>query len=257
MNKKGQVTIWIIAGIIIVAIVALFIVLFRTGILPSPITPSIDKNPNSFLKECMQDKVSETVKTMEPQGGTLKPTLYKRFRFVEESATYNVSYLCYNQNDYLPCVNQQPTLVSSMEKEIKENIKDTVEECFNDLESSYKNAGYTVSVSGDAYDVKLQEGEVLVSLDRTIKMTKGDQSSVLKDFKVAIPSNIYDLSIVAVEVVNKELDCNFDRVKYNLLNSKTSVEKYLDSDNTRIYTVKEKVGQEFFRFATKGGCRHG
>lgn len=252
VSKRGQVTIYIIVGVVVIVGVILFL-LFRSGIIPNPINPSSEVNPNSFLKECMQDKVTETVKLMEPQGGTLNPTLYKKFMFVEEGKAYNVSYLCYNQNDYLPCVNQRPMLISSMEEEIKNEIRDTVEECFDDLESSYKNAGYDVSVSGSEYDVSLHEGEVVVKLDRTIEMTKGDQSSVLKDFRVAVPSKIYDLAFVSVEIVNEEaMNCVFDYVAFMKFYPKYKVDKQITTDYTEIYTITNRDSGEWFRFAVRG-----
>lgn len=255
-SKSGQVTIWIIVGIVVIAIVALFVVLFRTGIIPSPVGPSVDKNPNSFLRECMQDKVLETVRIIGPQGGTLEPTLYKRFMFVEEGVAYNVSYLCYNQNDYLPCINQNPVLISSMEKEIKYEIMDSVEECFDSLTANYRRAGYSVDVSGTEYEVKLKEGEVVVELDREINLGKGDQSSVLKNFKISFPSKIYDLGVVAIEVIRGiSEDCSFDHLDYTRQNPKFEIEKYVDDDTSKIYTIRVRENnKDMFRFAVRGRC---
>lgn len=252
MAKRGQVTIYIIIGVIIIVAIALFL-LFRSGVIVNPIAPNLDVNPNFFLKECMQDKITETVQKMEPQGGTLEPGLYKNFMFEEEGKSYRVSYLCYTNRDYLPCVNQKPMLISSMQKEVKEEIKSSVDECFDSLENNYRGSGYDVSVSGGEYSVFFKEGEVIVDLERTIKLTKGDQSSVLKDFRIAVPSKIYDLSLVAVEIVNREfMSCTFDYVAFMKFYPKYKIDKQITTDYTEIYTITDRNSGEWFRFAVRG-----
>lgn len=255
MGSDGQVTIWIIVGVIIIAIVALFVILFRIGILPSPLNPSVDKNPNSFLRSCLEEDVQKAEQKMMVQGGSLNPELSKTFMFTEEGIPYNITYLCYSQDTFHKCVNQKPGLLLQMGEEMANALQDNVVECFDDLESSYKNAGYDVSISGSGHTVTIQEGEIVVSIEKTVKLSKGDEGSILKDFRVTFPSNLYDFTVIASEIVNSETTkCDYDIQQFLKLNPYKNLAKIRTVDGSDIYTITERSSEEFFRFAVKGGC---
>src|SRR3989339_390280 len=95
MKKRGQVTIFLIIGIVLLAVVVIFFFLNKQDIL----------NPN--LK-----------KTYDLEDGLGKK---------------NISILCYNQNFYTPCINQEPMLVNHVRDEIEKNISQDVKQCFDDL----------------------------------------------------------------------------------------------------------------------------
>src|SRR3989339_93506 len=95
MKKRGQVTIFLIIGIVLLAVVVIFFFLNKQDIL----------NPN--LK-----------KTYDLEDGLGKK---------------NISILCYNQNFYTPCINQEPMLVNHVRDEIEKNISQDVKQCFDNL----------------------------------------------------------------------------------------------------------------------------
>ena len=101
VNKRGQVTIFIIAGIVLVILAVLFFV-FRQGIVPT-INQKPEVNPDKDFSSCIQDKVQETVKLISEQGGYVSNKLNLTFQFVGEEQG-DISYLCYQQNYYVSCV---------------------------------------------------------------------------------------------------------------------------------------------------------
>jgi len=104
-SKKGQVTIFIILGVVIVAgIVLLF--LFSGG--DDVKTPS-DLSPQEAVKKCVRDAVVESIDKMLTNGGEIVPTLSINYSGEE----YN--YLCYQGDYYLSCYNIHPMLEEEIE----------------------------------------------------------------------------------------------------------------------------------------------
>src|SRR3989344_5609100 len=96
-NRSGQITIFVIAGIIIVAAIVMFFV-FRNNAIPG-VTQKAEENPEGFLSSCIDKKLREAVQNISIHGVYLNEPLHKEFKFENESFV-NISYLCYNQNNY-------------------------------------------------------------------------------------------------------------------------------------------------------------
>ena len=127
MNRRGQASIFIIIGIaIIVAFIFFFI--FKGELVPTGIGGK-EISPEAFLESCVEKKVKETVAIMLPQGGYVEPEFSFRFQFNSEEPQ-DISYLCYNENYYIPCVNQEPMLIEHLNQEIEDYIKEDVGNCF-------------------------------------------------------------------------------------------------------------------------------
>jgi len=253
-SKRSQVTIFIIIGMLIVASIALFLVA-RSGIIPQ-LQWKGATSPESFLETCLQDKIRESEKIILKQGGYINnensPT--KDFLFEGESTATKVSYLCYSGENYFQCVNQEPLLFQHIEDEIKDYISDDVRDCFEDLKDSLRKQGY--QITNDEYnnfDVQIKSDRISVDINAEITMTKADDTSNYKNFKVETASKIYELILVVQEAVNKEAaDCDFNYVGYMLLYPKFEIEQFLTRDSSKIYSVRLKGSDEEFRFAVRG-----
>src|SRR3989344_4678882 len=144
-NSKGQITIFVITAVVIVAIVGLFFI-FRTGVIPGIGGGTKETNANAFLSSCIEDKIKESVNLISLQGGYTEPvSLSVRFKFQEDDAHYNISYLCYTPLSYVPCINQNPLLISHVENEIKNYIFNDFETCFDEMKSGFKRQGFDVA----------------------------------------------------------------------------------------------------------------
>ena len=128
MGKRGQVTIFIIIAIVIV-VAALLLFLFWPKIQPSFFSSN---DPRTFVSDCISNDLTLNVKTIESQGGMLNPDNYYSFQ------GNKIEYLCYNENNYLPCVMQQPLLKQHIEKEIVKEIESEAKECFKILKENYE-----------------------------------------------------------------------------------------------------------------------
>jgi len=250
MKKGGQVTIFIIIGIVIVSAMILFFV-FRKD-LGITVGESASKNPNSFLKTCLEDKIQEGIDTLLLQGGYIEPVLYKNFKFEDEKEPTQISYLCYSEADYLPCINREPMLIKHLKNELNDYIYDDVGNCFNSLTSSLEKQGYDVDAKYNGFDLILNENKIVVKINSEITLTKTGETTKQENFEVISYSRFYDLAVMAQEIINKEsVNCEFNH--YDSFNyPEFDIEKHRTSDSSIIYEVEYEDSEEKFNFAVKG-----
>ena len=247
-GKSGQVTIFIIIAIIIVALVALIFILRKDIEIPGITGGEIQ--PRSFLQTCLEDKIQEGTKLISEQGGSINPIFYKEFKFENEESYTNISYLCYAQDYYSPCVNQQPMLISHIEDEIKTYISSDVRSCFIELVESLEGQSYEVSDRYNGFDVELGERKIMININAELTLRKQEESSRQEDFEIGFPSRLYDLVIVTQRIINKEvLNCDFDVVEHSQLYPEYEIEKSSASEFSKMYTIRYKNSPEFIRFA--------
>jgi len=250
IKNKGQVTLFVIVGVLLIMAIALFFLL-RSGAIPS-IVGGFEEDPQLFLENCIEPKISEGVNLLLKQGGHIDPLLYKSFRFGEENYQ-NISYLCYTSKNYVPCVNQEPVLIKNLEDELHEYIGGNLESCFSDWEKNMKNQDYEVDLGGFNYSVALEPEQVIVEVDREITLNKKDESFQYQQFRTVLRDKLYDLAIISQEILSQEAEfCNFDHLGYMILYNDFEIEKFRTSDLDIIYTVIDKQSEETIRFAVRG-----
>ena len=251
MNKRGLAVIFIIIGVLIVVAVGLFF-LVKYAKLPST-SKSNELNPDSYLEICIEKKVKQAVDIMLLQGGYINASFYKYFQFSESSMASNISYLCYTQYDYLPCVNQEPMLMNHVNNEIKNYVSSSVQSCFIDYINDLESQGYVTNYDYNGFDLILAPSKIIMDIDGKITFEKGESSSTQNEFQVITPTMFYDLLSVAQEIVSQEARfCNFDYIGFMQLNSEFEILKFKTSDFITLYRIKNKNSDEEFRFAIRG-----
>lgn len=251
VKKRGQVTIFIIAGILVVVAVVLFFFL-RPELIPG-IGEKPEENPGSFLEVCIEDKLIEGVELISSQGGYLKNTLNRTFKFSDEKYFTDISYLCYNGNYYLSCINQEPMLISHLNSELKSYILDDVRECFDNLVSSLDRRGYVVDATYNGFDVEFATNKIVIDVNGEIVLTKSGEVTRQEEIEVVVPTRFYDLAVVVQEIVSQEARfCNFETQGFMAFYPKFNIERFKTGDSTTIYTVQHKDTKEEFKFALRG-----
>ena len=166
VNKGGQVTVFIIAAILIVALVVL-IYFLRPG---TTVTTGFDeKSPNEFIQICIENDLEDTVNLISSQGGSVNP---ENFILYQDD---KIEYLCYTTEYYKPCSVQQPLLKEHIESEIENKIKSSVVNCFNELKNSYESRGYTVNLRPGNVRVELLPKRVVARFNYTLTTTMAQQ----------------------------------------------------------------------------------
>ena len=238
-EKIGQVAVWIILAIILVAAMILFFTLGReTNIVTLPSSDMVD--PRAFMERCTAEYVNNAADKMLLQGGFVYPKNTIRFN------NTNIEYICENVGFYSPCINQHPLLLKEMEKEIRNNIYPFVTGCFDELKREVEKRKGEIDMGALDIDVELSEDRIFVDLIRDIEITKRDATNKYDKFDIVIASPLYNLGAIAIEIASQEAQyCYFESTGYSVYYPRYRVVKYAMSEPVRIYTIKdEKSGKE-------------
>ena len=161
MGKRGQITIFIIIGIVIVA-AAVIIYLFWPRIKTAFVQTS---DPQTFIQDCLTPEMKKNVELISKQGGSLNPVSYVMYQ------NDKVDYLCYTSEDYLTCYMQKPLLKQNIEEEIKNSIKSKVDSCFQEMENDFQSKGMIVVVNKKDFNVELFPNRIRVTLNYNVIVT--------------------------------------------------------------------------------------
>jgi len=227
--------------------------MLRGNRLPDVAGTSTETNAPAFLDNCLEDKIRESIKILGEQGGNINPKLYKTFKFNEEAVAKDISYLCYNQNYYQPCITQEPMLKKHLEDEIKNYISSKVKNCFSKLSNDLSSQGFVVDAKYTDFKIDLLPKRIIVDINAKLILTKSGETSIQQNFKVIIPSRFYELVDIAQEITKQQAKyCSFNKLGYMLLYPEYSINDFMTGDSTIIYTLEHRKTKERFRFAIRG-----
>lgn len=241
-NKGGQLTIFIIIAVFVVALGAM-IFLFFPGVLVN-VGVGTD-NPSRFIQTCMEDEIKGVVNNLSLQGGSLNPENY----FLHENS--KVEYLCYTEEDYKPCVVQQPLLNQHIENEIKENIRATANDCFNSLKENFESQGFDVNMNRGETNVELLPQRIVVAFNNDLTLTKGETQR-FEQIRVVLNNNLYELISIAGSIIDFESKYgDAETTVYMDYYPYLKVEKKKQSDGSTIYILTDRDGGDKFQFASR------
>ena len=243
MNKRGQATIWIIVAVVLIASSAVIFVLLdrnQINIIPKPL------EPRSFIEQCTRDAVLEAEELMLPQGGFISPDNYKYYN------DYKVEYLCETIGNYKTCINQHPMLLNEMKQEIESYITPIAEDCFETLEDEIRRRGEGIQLGSQEMEVNFGPGRIYITLNRSTRITKGDETSRIDSYDIEVSSPLYDLANVGIEIAADESKyCYFEYAGYMTLHPENRISVFQYSDSTAIYTIKEKRSNKEMNIAIR------
>ena len=240
-SKKAQVTIFIIIGIIIIVAGIVIFLLFRTPEDKSTIT-----SPERYVESCISDNLEEAMKIVLEKGGSTNPEL-KILNKGQE-----ITYLCYNQGHYNPCINQRPMLIEHLEQEINNYLKPRVEECFSGLRDNFQDRGYQVTMGTTELKTTLETKRIRINTKKQITLSGRGQVLDFKDFETTKPTSLYELAEIAMEITNQEAEyCNFENLGFMIIYPEYDIRKE-NVEGSLIYTITELETRESFKFATRG-----
>jgi hypothetical protein len=242
IKKRGQVTIFIIVAIVIIAL-GILIYMFYPEIVPG--YGFDEENPSEFVQSCVEDKILEGVEKLSLQGGSLNPGHYILYN------SEKIEYLCYSSEYYATCVMQQPMLKEHVESEIKNYIESTVEDCFDDLEESYRKKGYTVNLKRGETDVELLPKRIVTSFNNSLTLTKEEVENY-DSIRVVVNNNLYELVSVAKSILNWEARYgDAETTIYMNYYHDLKVEKKKQSDGSTVYILTDRNNGNKFQFASR------
>ena len=251
-KRKGQITIFVIAAIVIISIVSLFFA-FRAGIIPGISGGNREANVNEFFSSCVEEKIREGVREISASGGKLENPLSTKFLFDGEEYR-NISYLCYTPLNNEECISQDASIRNSMQNELKEYVSDDVGTCFNEMKTSFDKQGFIVSGESrlNDFNIEITPKKIILKTDSKIVLSKADETTMQENFEIQISSNIYRVLETSQEIVNQEaVFCHFDVVGFMLTYPAFEIKKINLVEKGSIYSVEYRETGEKFRFAVR------
>lgn len=250
MNEKhikGQVAIYIIIAIVLIAMIAAFFLL-RGANISSPFVLGKETSPEGFISERVKSTTEKTINILIPQGGFLKPTNYKMYN------DFKVSYLCENIGNFKPCINQHPMFLTEISNEILENITPVVERSFRDMKTEFEKIGYSITIGSEmSINVSLSEDRVYVDILREVTISKSGETRKFSSIRVEITIPLYNLAKIASDISNNEAKfCYFESVGYTILYPRYSITQNYMSDSTKIYSITDRNSGKEMNIAIRG-----
>jgi len=205
MGSKGQVTVFVIIAILVVAAIGIFFT-FKDELIKTPIPASIEPVYMQFL-DCVEENVLVGVNVIESQAGYIslpefeKGSGYYPFSSQLDFAGSAVPYWYYvSENGF---EKEQIPSLSNIEDELEEFIEDQIHDCdFN----AYYDQGFIIIKKLPKVDANIKDNEIKVKIDMDMKISKADESALIKSHNIDVDSYLGKLYDDAVEIYGKEQD---------------------------------------------------
>src|SRR3989338_7954968 len=244
MRKNGQMAIWVIVSLIIVASIGILLLAGNKKKIDTFVQETYDVEP--YIERCARQSVRTTLAQTIPYGGFLKPKSYRQYN------SMNIAYICENIGNFEPCISQHPVLLEEIRQELRQTIEPLIDGCFLDMKDVLEERGMEISLGSLNFDVAFGPRQIHLDIERPVTLKDRVTTRTFDRFDVTVVHPAYDLANVAVEISSQEAKyCYFEYVGYMILHPEFDIQKTALSDSTKIYTIKDIRTEEVMRIATR------
>jgi len=251
MHKKGQVTVFVIIGVL-----TLFILLFlffaknaaferftRSTNVEAHLQTELD-GITTEIQRCMQQETNKAIQELGQGGGYFTPI---------HTLTYYgkpFTYLCTIINGKTPCVQQLLTR-TSIETRLNQRLQTTIPMCMK--LQAYTNKDYTFTAGTFAISSALLPRAVLVNATYPITLTKGSYEVTRMTYPLSVVAPLGLILDGVHDIINSEATDNyFDPLAYSFLKQSIyDIAKHISYPH-RVYIVKVYGSDYTFQFAVAG-----
>ncbi len=202
-SKRGQVTLFIIIAIILVAGIAVFFMI-REGIIFRGLPANIEPAYNAFLV-CLEEDIEVGISILESQGGYIElPDFEPGSSHMPFSSQLNflgnpIPYWYYVSGNGIE--KEQVVSKKEMEEQMRNFIEERARNC--NLESYY-DEGFEIEFGEPRADVNIRDNAVDVKVDMRMNIQKGEDHAAISNHKVSVKSKLGALYDSAKEIYSKE-----------------------------------------------------
>lgn len=238
-EKKGQVTIFVILAIAIIAIAALFFV-FRSSIFPNSVPSTFSPIENQLLS-CIKTQTQNGVKVLESQGGYINPpsfvpgSSYMPFSSQLNFLGLEIPYWHTISGNNI-AINNEPTK-ASMQKQLSDYIESQIQNC--DL-NSFRSQGYTINEGNSTVQTSIEDNSVKVFLNMKLNIVKGSQSDTITNHQVQVDTQLGNLFNDAVKFNSLEKSQGFlENYSVDFLNNYAPVNGFILSCSPHTWNANQ------------------
>jgi hypothetical protein len=229
MTKKGQLTIFIILGLLL--LIAVGVVLYMTrekavapgeaAVAEAQRVPAEMQQLNEFVKNCLYLTAKQGLEMLGQHGGYIDsprnynpvdPTSGKSVQFAPQSklAIPYWWHLESRNNCKSGCVfgTERPTL-TSIEEQMNNYIIDEFPKCVGTF-SNFKSQDYVITTTHPPnVQTAITAGSVLITMTYPMDVTKGGSKFTLENFATELPVKFLEIYTLATNITNVEAKYNF------------------------------------------------
>lgn len=248
MNKRGQVSVFAIAGVIIIILIALFFFLRNEyGFFISPTVFLSDKAKpiEDNLKFCVDKSVKDSLRDFLKQGGDFFPGQYNFYQ------SKFVKYYCTNIPNTDKCLNVMPGF-GDIVKSFNDRLQLDVNNCV-DKDLVKGGLGYDVNAGVLTTETVVSGNNLLVKVNYDVKIKKNEFSQSVSGITRNYDVPLEDLYKVAVDIVNAEANAGFFEQLLYMLNERGQFIINIDKPYPdKIYKINKKDNDYELWFAVEG-----
>lgn len=220
MTKRGQISAFVIFGIIILALTGMTIYyreeimskLSELEIIKAKALPPEAQKVSDFVMQCMKDRATEGVELLGLQGGYIdlpvdevpQGNINLFSNRLEAVPGFRTAYWYY-QKDNRVSVTDIPTK-EEMSQQLKNYIDATMEDCLNDFADF---EGYNIQARTPVSTVNIKDDEVQITLSMPMEVEFKELKFNFKTFKTGIKVALGDLIEIARQIVENEIASNY------------------------------------------------
>jgi len=206
INKRGQMTIFVIIAMVIVAGILLFFVLreqISFQVIPEEFNPVFDN-----YQECIELETKAAVDLIGVQGGRIYTGDYVQGSdFAPFSSHLNflgfpIPYWFYISGNGL--VKENVPSKNEMEAEIERYVEENLNENCNFDE--YYSGGFWVELSNPSANVEILDDLIRVNVDSNLVVQRGDESVRKTDYEIEMQSKLGKNYKIAKEIYNYQME---------------------------------------------------
>ena len=203
LNKKGQVTIFIIIAVLIVAGIALFFLLkdrITLGTIPADF-----KSIEDYFLDCIQENMQYGVAVLGQQGGYINVpqfepgSEYAPFSNMLDFQGFPVPYWYYVSGNNL--IKEQVPSRTEMQNQLADFVRGQAGRC--DF-SSFESQGFNISLDIKSTSVKINNLDVQTNVNANLVISKGNEKATVSQHNVKVDSKLGKFYSKALEIYNKE-----------------------------------------------------
>lgn len=254
MKKRGQATVFIIVGIVIVLLVILLFYI-RGDITIGKLTPEQAQNVinsqvqpiKEHIGNCISEEGYFTIKSLALRGGSLNPTQFVLYN------GESIQYLCTEEDGITTCV-QNILTKEKIGQEISNSLQDSLPACININQFGSGLKKYDLTAGELKVNSEINDNNVKITLDYPITLLKDTAKIDIEEFTGIVNVPLGKLHDISIDVVNtKAMGEYFDTTKWMVNhNGEVLIEvKKPYPDEVYILTPQDGSGI-VFNFAIEG-----
>ena len=203
INKKGQLTIFIIAAIILIGIVAGYFAL-KNVITQEDIPTSMEPIYTSFLS-CVEENLLTGIDILESQGGyIILPDFEPGSKYMPFSSQLDflgnpIPYWYYVSGNNIQ--KEQVPTKTEMQNQLADFVEEKIISCRFD---NYYEQDFEIITNVPEAKVSIKNQEVEINLDMNLNINRGEESIFITNHKLITSSNLGKLYETAKDIYEQE-----------------------------------------------------